>query len=161
MVKVHPDWLVLNRGINGQRSDQVQSRFARDVLGERPQYVIVLAGVNDIYQGRRPVAVQGNLASMYDHARAASIIPVAATVLPYDTATSGEAAAIRELNRWIEATANTRGIPYCDTHRVVADPQNPDRLAGSPDGLHPDVAAYRRMGEALARTIEEDLRRRS
>ena len=160
MMQTHPDWLVLNRGINGQRTDQIRSRFARDVLGERPDYVIVLAGVNDIYQGRSPARVQEDLASMYDQARAGSIIAVAATVLPYNVATSGDSAVIRELNRWIEATAVARGIVFCDTHRVAADPRNPARLAGSSDGLHPDVAGYRRMGEALAKAIEENLRLR-
>ncbi len=91
---------------------------------------------------------------MYDEAFGASIVPVAATVLPYNAASAEESAAIRDLNRWIEATSAARGILFCDTHRVVADPRNLDRLAGSPDGLHPDVAGYRRIGEALAGAIE-------
>jgi len=154
MMNAHPDWLVLNRGINGQRSDEIRSRFAQDVLRERPDYVIILAGVNDIYQGRTPAAIERNLASMYDEAVAGSIVPVAASVLPFNVASAGESAAIRDLNRWIEATSAARRILFCDAHRVVEDPRNPDRLAGSPDGLHPDVAGYRRIGEALARTIE-------
>ena len=91
---------------------------------------------------------------MYDEAVEASIVPLAATLLPYDVASAAESAAIRDLNRWIEGTSVARGILFCDTHRVVADPRNPDRLVGSTDGLHPDVAGYRQIGEALAGTIE-------
>jgi len=156
MMRAHPDWVVLNRGINGQRSDTIRSRFPRDVLAEKPHYVIILAGVNDIYQVRPPAAVHDNLAAMYDEAVGASIAPVAATVLPYDAASSRESASIQELNRWIAATSVARGILFCDTHGAVEDRRNPDRLASTPDGLHPDVAGYRRLGEALARTIEVD-----
>ena len=43
---------------------------------------------------------------------------------------------------------------FCDTNALVRDPRDPDRLSGTPDGLHPDVAGYRKMGEGFARCIE-------
>ena len=61
LMKTHPDWRVLNRGVNGERSDQVRTRFERDLrdlIEERgrgrdgPVVVVIVAGVNDIYQGR-------------------------------------------------------------------------------------------------------------
>src|SRR5690349_17743022 len=57
MVRAHPEWTVLNRGINGQTAAQIRARFERDVLAVRPQYAILLAGVNDIYGGDRAEAV--------------------------------------------------------------------------------------------------------
>jgi lysophospholipase L1-like esterase len=166
MMRARPDWTVLNRGINGQRSDEILARFPRDVIRERPDYVIILAGVNDIYQGRRPFDVQANLDAMYRLALDARIVPVAATVLPYDLhrRTLGDrvrrrppstARILRETNGWIAATARTLGLPFCDTSAAAGDPSDSDRLCGTPDGLHPDVAGYRRMGEALVRTIED------
>src|SRR6476646_3421391 len=47
-----PEWQVLNRGVNGERTDQIAARFDRDVLGASPQAVIIIAGVSDVYQGR-------------------------------------------------------------------------------------------------------------
>jgi len=161
MRTAHPEWTVLNRGVDGERSDGIRARFERDVLGERPDYVIVLAGVNDLHEGRPVASVQAHLAAMYAEAIDAGIVPVAATVLPYDEATRPVSAAIWELNDWIKFVAASLGIPYCDTHAAVADPEDPTRLRGSPDGLHPDVEGYRRMGEALARAIEADLARRA
>ena len=35
LMQTHPDWRVLNRGVNGERSDQIRARFARDVIAER------------------------------------------------------------------------------------------------------------------------------
>src|SRR6202158_4885032 len=61
MMKIHPEWRVLNKGVNGQRSDQILGSFERDVSSEEPALVIILAGVNDIFQGRSPVSVERNL----------------------------------------------------------------------------------------------------
>ena len=48
----HPEWEVLNRGVNGERSDQIAARFDRDVIAAAPVIVVIIAGVNDVYQGR-------------------------------------------------------------------------------------------------------------
>lgn len=155
MMRSHPEWTVLNRGINGQTVGEIRRRFERDVLRLRPTYVILLGGVNDIYGGASPEAVERDLAAMYADAIDGGIVPVAASVLPYDQATRRASAAIATLNVWIESLAKVLQIPFCDTHAAVANLVNPERLRGSPDGLHPDVDGYRRMAEALTETIEE------
>lgn len=154
MTQVHPEWTVLNRGVNGQRSDQILSRFQRDVVAEKPAVVIILAGVNDIYQGRGVEWVERNLEAMYSMAEKSKVVPVAATILPYDSAGEEEAWAIGEANRWIQSASKAAGRLFCDTNLAVRDETDPDALASSPDGLHPDVEGYRRMGLALAATIE-------
>ena len=153
MMKMHPEWEVLNRGVNGERSDEISARFQHDVLSESPDYVIILAGVNDVYQGAPLEHTRSNLLVMYDKAKAAGIRAVAATILPYNIASTAESKAISDLNSWIGVTANRLGILFCDTNRAVRDQRNPARLQSSPDGLHPDVSAYRKMGEALAEKI--------
>jgi lysophospholipase L1-like esterase len=154
MMKAHPDWTVFNRGINGQRSDEILARFQRDVTQTKPDYVIVLAGVNDIYQGVSVESIKNNLLAMYQHSISDGITLVTASVLPYNTASASETTAIRDLNSWIEYTANRLETLFCDTNSAVADPEKRDRLRSSPDGYHPDVPGYRSMGEALAHVIE-------
>ena len=34
LMQAHPEWTVLNRGVNGERSDQIRARFERDVVVE-------------------------------------------------------------------------------------------------------------------------------
>src|SRR5208282_4297140 len=65
MMKLHPEWNVLNKGVNGERSDQVLSRFQHDVVREEAKVVIILAGVNDIFQGRTATYVERNLKEIY------------------------------------------------------------------------------------------------
>ena len=37
LMQAHPDWQVLNCGVNGERSDEIARRFDRDVLAARPR----------------------------------------------------------------------------------------------------------------------------
>ena len=159
MMRSHPEWTVLNRGVNGETAAEVRVRLPRDVLGPRPAYAIILAGVNDIFAGQRAETVERHLAAMYADVLDAGVVPVAATVLPYNSATARASGDILTLNAWIENLTKVLGILFCDTHAAVADPADSNRLRGTPDGLHPDVAGYRAMGEVLTRTIEHHLRR--
>jgi lysophospholipase L1-like esterase len=154
MTKARPGWVVLNKGVNGQRSDQILSRFERDVVSEKPAVVIVLAGVNDIYQGRTVGSVKRNLEAMYALAERSGIVPVAATVLPYNFAGKKERSSIRDVNAWVETASKAPGRLFCDTNLAVREEGDPDFLASSPDGLHPDVEGYSRMGAALTATLE-------
>jgi lysophospholipase L1-like esterase len=155
MVKLRPDWTVLNRGVNGEGSGEILERMPRDVLSRKPDLVVILAGVNDVYRGRGVPQVRSNLSAMYAKARTAGIQVVAATILPYNSMARRPAEAMEELNLWIARTAKDSGYVYCDTHALASDPMNPNRLAASPDGLHPDVNGYRRMGEGLVWAIDQ------
>ena len=156
MMKSHPEWRVLNRGINGERSDQVRARFQRDVIAAKPNYAIILAGVNDVYQGFPTDYTKQNLTLMYASALLERIVPLAATILPYNTMPEQAYNSIKGLNQWIKATTEQMKFPFCDTYAAVVDPDHPDKLRSSPDNLHPDVSGYRSMGEALVHTIEQN-----
>ncbi len=155
LTKARPEWKTLNRGVNGERTDEIRARFERDVLAEHPRYVVILGGVNDVYQGRPAEETRTDLSAMYRAAKAAGIVPVAATVLPFDLATPEQSRAIRALNAWIEKAAAEEGLPFCDTNAAAADPGRPERLSGTAEGLHPDIATYRKVGEAVARCLAE------
>ena len=157
MMKNHKEWSVLNRGVNGERTDQILTRFQRDVVKERPKVVVILGGVNDIYQGFPTAFAAPNLSAMYSGAAEAGILPVACTVLPYNPMGTKEAAVRVELNRWVGKESGRRKIPFCDTAAAASDPRDVNRLLGSPDGLHPDVDGYRRMAEAISAVVEASL----
>ena len=124
LMQAHPDWRVLNRGVNGETADDIEARFDRDVLKASPSVVIVIAGVNDVYGGREPADVTRVLRSIYDRA------------------------------------ARDANLVFADTRKAAAAPGNLDRLAGSPDGLHPDIDGYHKMADALAPAIALALTRK-
>ena len=123
-----------------------------------PAVVVVIAGVNDIYQGRSAASVEQQLEQMYDAARAHGIAVVAGTIVPYNTATADQNARMRAVNDWIRAYAERQAsVVFCDTRAAVAAPGAPDRLASSPDDLHPSPDGYRLMAHALEPAIERAL----
>ena len=159
LMRTHPDWDVINQGINAQRSDQIAARFDADVIAQQPSVVVIIAGVNDVYQGRPAQHVKDQLAAMYARAHAAGIRVVAGTIIPYDIATADQNARMKDINDWIRTRQRgDPGVIVVDTRAAVAAADNPDRLASSPDQLHPDAAGYRKMAEAIAPAIEQALR---
>jgi lysophospholipase L1-like esterase len=106
--------------------------------------------VNDVYQGRPAAGVKTQLRAIYDRALRANIAVVAGSIIPYNSATPDQNARMHEINAWIAAEcAKDSRLSFVDTRKAVAAEGQPDRLNGSPDGLHPDVDGYRRMALAL------------
>lgn len=154
LMQAHPEWDVRNRGVNGERSDQIAARWDRDVAAGRPAAVIIIAGVNDVYQGRPVEHVTGQLRAMYDRAAAAGVPVIAGSIVPYNTATPEQNAKMHAINAWIRAEADRDpSITFADTRAAAARDDNPDMLRSSTDDLHPDADGYRRMAEALRPAI--------
>src|SRR5436190_12087008 len=129
LMKTHADWDVINQGVNAQRSDVIAARFEDDVVANKPAVVVIIAGVNDVYQGRPAQHVKDQLAAMYARARAAGIRVVAGTIIPYNTATPDQNARMRDVNDWIREQGRADpGVIYVDTRAAVAAPGDPDRL---------------------------------
>jgi lysophospholipase L1-like esterase len=160
LMKTHPEWEVVNQGVNAQRSDVIAARFETDVIALKPAVVVIIAGVNDVYQGRPAQHVKDQLAAMYARAHAAGIRAIAGTIIPYNTATADQNARMHEINDWIRTQGRADpGVIVVDTRAAVAAPGNPDMLVSSPDGLHPDAAGYRKMADAIAPAIARALGR--
>ncbi|HEX3704408.1 MAG TPA: SGNH/GDSL hydrolase family protein [Vicinamibacterales bacterium] len=157
LMQIHADWRVLNRGVNGERSDQIRARFTRDVLDATPDAVVILAGVNDIYQGRAAASVERELAAMYAAAAGAHVPVVAATILPFDTATPEQNTQMYAVNAWIVTHAASHGLVCCDTRAGVAAPGTADRLVSSPDHLHPSPDGYRLMALVIEPAVKRAL----
>jgi lysophospholipase L1-like esterase len=159
LMKAHPEWEVVNQGVNAQRSDVIAARFDEDVVAQKPAVVVIIAGVNDVYQGRPAQHVKDQLAAMYQRAHDAGIRVVAGTIVPYNTATADQNARMHDINDWIRTQARADpGVIFVDTRAAVAATGEPDKFTSSPDGLHPDPAGYRKMADAIRPALEQALR---
>ena len=155
ILQKHPEWTVLNRGVRGRRSDQIFNRFKRGLASAHPDVVVVLAGVNDLYQGYPAVYVEAQLKQIYELALKNDIRILACTILPYNESTPKVKQEMSRVNDWIRSYSKEHGILFCDTYVVLNDVKNPGNLAGTPDGIHPDVEGYHQMGDAIREVLEK------
>lgn len=151
---LRPEWTVLNHGVNAERTDQVLLRFEKKDIPPGTDTVIVLAGVNDLHQGRSAEDTAQGLRAIYDSALRRGCKVLACTVLPYDRATADVRERMLQLNLWIRHYAEAEGLGFCDTYTAAVDPLRPGILKGSPDGYHPNVNTARLIGEAVAQALE-------
>ena len=159
MRELRPGWEILNRGMRGQRTDQILQRFDFDVLDNRPDCMILMAGTNDLYQGFGLQKPLQNLKAMFQKACQAGIASVSASIPPLNVAPQPLKELILEFNEKLQSLAGGMGIVFCDIYRVMEDPERPGFIPHSPDNVHPDVEGYRRAGEAFVPAVEEALRK--
>lgn len=150
----HPEWTLYNRGVRGQRTDQMLRRFNWDVPPHKPDIVVILGGVNDINQGKELSLIQDNLTRLYDLSLGEKAKVLACTILPLDIFEPAQKEKILMMNRWIRETAETRGLGFCDTFQALDNPFKPGFLVNTPDDIHPDIDGYRQMGFTIAEAIE-------
>lgn len=146
----------INRGIAGQTTNQILARFLADVVALRPLAVVVLAGSNDIAAGMSASATADNLVMIGDVAKAHSIQPIFASLLP----AGGEAAkvrtpdAIRKMNTWIRDYCIRENFIYLDYYTAMADDKGMMKADLSDDGVNPNSRGYRVMSPLVLDAVE-------
>lgn len=165
----------VNRGISGQTTPQMLIRFRPDVIALKPEIVVILAGTNDLAGNTGPMTletIEGNLASMFDLARASGIRVVIASVLPVsDYSKNKEGKAINQttrrppekivaLNEWIKKYATQNGLIYLDYFSAMVDEKGFLKEELSGDGLHPNDKGYAVMQPLAEQAISTALKKK-
>lgn len=153
MMKDRPKWTVVNMGIAGQTSSQIRARFM-DGAKLGPRYIIVFAGTNDVVQGIDAESIANNLKWMYQQCKSYGAMPVAVTLPPFDPSTSEQIRVRESVNKWIRSQAERQRMPIVDASEALSDPNDSQKLNGSPDGYHPDVGGYRTLGKKFIEAID-------
>lgn len=158
----------INRGIGGQTTPQMLIRFRPDVVALKPKAVVILAGTNDIAGNTGPTtleAIQDNLLSMAELAKANGIRVVLSSVMPvsdYIRPQTGRRPPekIKALNTWIRDYAAKNGHVYLDYYSVMQDEQGMLKRELTYDGLHPNDAGYQLIEPLAAKAIASALSHR-
>lgn len=153
---------LLNRGIGGQTTPQMLSRFERDVLDVNPKAVLILAGTNDIAGNTGEISlteIRDNIDEMAQMASKHHIRVILCSVLPaFDYPwRSGRRPdqKIPALNELIRELAEAQNLYYLDFFTVMADDRNglPKDLAE--DGVHPTPKGYSVMRNLTLEAFKE------
>lgn len=147
----------LGRGIGGQTTLQMVSRFRTDVIELHPQYVAILAGINDIARNTGYIDVKntfGNIVSMVELAQVNGIRPILCTVLPageigWRREVGDPRPSIESLNSLIRQYAREHQLPLADYHEAMKDAENALDAAYVTDAVHPNLAGYKVMENVL------------
>lgn len=165
---------VVNQGIGGNRilrdglGSNALARFERDVLAQPGiTHMILLEGVNDLGTLTRDAPVSeaehkaqvariiAAYAQMVARARERGVKAIGATILPYGGSDYYHPDRLNEadrqtINAWIRAPGNFDAV--IDFDALARDPARPAHMRAdmdSGDGLHPSMAGYRAMGDAV------------
>jgi len=133
-----------NWGIGGENSAQGLGRI-NAVINTRPNadFILLMYGANDLYQGISAGANRANITSMINISRSRGIVPIIAEITPnFDFGNAIPAS----YNPGIAAAASATGTTLAPMHSVLAPgwfsvPYN------SGDRLHLSNAGYDRMAE--------------
>ena len=164
-VRCDAEWLdahnFVGRGIGGQTTMHMLSRFRPDVIELEPEYVVILAGINDIARNNGYIKVEhifGNLVSMVELAKANGIKPVMCTVLPareigWRMRVGDPRPSIDSLNVLIRGYAAENHIPLAEYHDAMMTPEGGMIPAYETDAVHPNLAGYKVMEKVLLETL--------
>lgn len=144
-----------NGGRPGEQTTEGLDRIAAELGRSRPDYVILLEGINDVIQGRGNVVVT-NLRTMIDEVFRSGALPILGTLTPTccRRERSLPESTVRDLNHDIRNLAFEEGVSLIDFFEAFVSPDPSfDPTSGlihDPEGLHPTPAGYDVMAMTAA-----------
>ena len=168
-----PNKPYVNRGISGQTTPQMLIRFRADVIDLKPAVVVILAGTNDLAGNTGPTtleAIEGNLTSMAELARANGIKVVLASLLPVSDYEIRDGKPIvqtvrrppeqiKTLNSWMKDYAAKNHLIYLDYFSAMVDDKGFFKDELSNDGLHPNAQGYAVMNPLAEAAIQSSFKK--
>ena len=145
----------IDAGVAGETTEEMQQRFATDVLAKKPDVVVILGGTNDLRLLQNPST--SAIDDMAASAAAAGIRVVIGTVPPSELwlgstfLTQAETTpAILRFNFELKRVAAAQGYFVVDYYSAMVNPDgssNQDLFLS--DHIHPNAAGYAVMWGAL------------
>lgn len=165
----HPDFFsggLVDRGISGQTTPQMLTRFWADVVALHPQVVQIMAGTNDLAGNtgaNRPEDYKNNIRAMVTLAKANHITVLLASIPPvleFSWKKEVKPTRLPELNDWLRAYAKEQGAIYVDYHSVLQAADGSFRKELTFDGVHPNADGYAVMEPIAKAAIAEALKKK-
>lgn len=179
-------FLVVNKGVSGETSSEMLSRFDRDVFSSVPTYVIIWGFINDIHRSERHAIgatlerTRANFKAMVDLSRKNGIIPILATELTifggkgyvekiktlllekvvrkesYRTYVNKH---VLQLNEWMKSYARAEKLMILDLHQALSG-KNGIRKEEytTPDGTHIPKEGYKKLTQYVNHVLKDLIR---
>lgn len=146
---------IKNLGHSGDTTAELLARFERDVLPFSPRVLLIMGGVNDYRSGIFGAESVRNLAALRDKCRTYGITPIFLTVTPIRPAMMTARMTITTppadwwahrdyINHWVVQQEYS-----LDVSTVLSDDNGELEAGYTTDGLHPDLAGKKYIGERV------------
>lgn len=158
-------YTVMNAGIGGSTTTDMDSRWTSDIRGNGFSAVSMLGGINDIAQGdggaTTTSTIETNLQTVYDQGRTDGMKVIPVTILPFKGSTFGWWSAVNQsvedsVNSSIASYATTNTLAYVDAYAAFGKPGDPQSanpsLVGS-DFTHPNQTGYNLLATLVAAAV--------
>ena len=146
----NPEARVINRGEGGQSTFGGLGLVNHALVTDRPGFMLIMEGTNDVRQFVPEELTAGNLREMVRRAKGNKTVPILATI-PRELGAAGFFAdAAVSLNVLIRQIATDEKITLADVFAAL-----PDATYFSADGFHPNDRGY----DAIASTFDSALAR--
>lgn len=151
---------LVGRGISGQCTSHMLTRFQRDVVELRPNYVAILGGINDIAHNQNycePEEAVLNIVSMCDIAEKYGIKVILCTTTPGTPGWRKELKGMHECALWlndqIRQLAKERKYILVDYAEALQDGNGFTSKEYSGDSIHPNAKGYEVMEGLLLKGL--------
>lgn len=161
------DVQIVNAGMHGDRSADMLSRF-NSALKEKPELIILIAGINDILRKEDAASFQQNMQKMVEEGKAANAKIILCS-LPLSEEAPEELSEdqIRKFDEMIKALSEAQNIEFADLGSALSQLSSSyqkqvgfrDRLV-TIDGIHLSAAGNRVLAQCLleAMGVAKDVR---
>lgn len=138
--------VVLNRGISGDYMDGVWGRLD-EVLRHKPLKIFLLIGVNDLFFGNKPDAIEARYRDIVQKIRHESPNTelILQSVLPVNNdvrSLPASNAEIQALNARVAQIAKDYALPYLDVYSQLTDASGNLSAKFTDDGIHLNGLGY-------------------
>lgn len=135
---------VINKGINGNTTSDMLERFEKAVLVNKPDFVIITGGINDVVGSESLDRIKYNFTEMIEKSLAHGIRPVIGLPTPVDYIPWEKS--LQKLRIWLREYAENLNLDVIDFSKAFYDSDGnikTDLLLA--DGGHPSREGYKQM----------------
>lgn len=153
----NPNVLIDNTGIPGETTEQIQARLIDSLKNNSPyDYVILLAGTNDLGLRKSTQEIQNNLFSMYESILQSGSHLIAITIPQSGCSETNYVNSRNTINQAIKVFAkkNKKNVTYVDLESLIPYEKGGDFWD---DNLHFSRLGYDKMGELIYEAINQKI----
>jgi lysophospholipase L1-like esterase len=140
---------IVNAGVGGEDTRQGMGRMWKVLAANKPKYVVIMEGANDVVEGLSPSTTSYDLENMAQQVRATGGVPIMSTITPN---TASQNYVPENYNPSIKWVAYKGGFTLVDTYSRMAASWR----SISFDGLHPNDTGSKMIADGFAEALAKE-----